>query len=73
MIHLNVSLNNIAKLSKAMKWLKIKLSLSCQICPVIDRHNFIKSCFSADIVLFSCSKLFLMITQMLISRMEFCM
>ena len=57
-VHLHASLYNIAKLSKALKWLKIKLPLSCQICPVIDRHNFIKSCFSADIIDFSCSKLF---------------
>ena len=55
MLRLNASLYYIAKLSKTMKWLKIKLPLSCQICPVIDRHNFIKSCFSADIVVFSCS------------------
>ena len=41
MIHLNPSIYYIAKLSKAMKWLKIKLPLTCQICPVIDRHNFI--------------------------------
>ena len=41
MIHLNPSIYYIAKLSKAMKWLKIKLPWSCQICPVIDRHNFI--------------------------------
>ena len=26
--------------------------------PVIEGHNFIKSCISADIVVFSCSKLF---------------
>ena len=58
MIHLNAILYYIAKLSKAMKWLKIKLHLSCQICPVIDEHNFIKSCFSADMVVFRCSKLF---------------
>ena len=58
MIQLNASLYYIAKLSKAMKRLKTKLHLSCQICPVIDRHNFIKSCFSADIVVFSCFKLF---------------
>ena len=55
MIHFNASLYYIAKLSKAMKRLKTKLPLSCQICPVIDGHNFIKSCFSADIVVFSCS------------------
>ena len=36
---------------------------------MIDRHNFIKSCFSADIIVLSCSKLFLIITQMLISTM----
>ena len=36
MIHLNASLYYIAKLSKAMQWLRIKLPLSCQICPVID-------------------------------------
>ena len=58
MIHLNASLYYIAKLSKAIKRLKTKLPLSCQICPVIDGHDFIKSCFSADIVVFSCSKLF---------------
>ena len=58
MIRLNASLYYIAKLSKAMKWLKIKLPLSCQICPVIDGHNFINSCFSADIVGFRCSMLF---------------
>ena len=58
MMHLNARLYYIPKLSKAMKWLKIKLPLSCQICPVIDGHSFMKSCFSADIVGFSCSKLF---------------
>ena len=58
MIHLNASLYNITKPSKAMKWLKIELPLSCQICPVIDGHDFIKSCFSADIVVSSCFKLF---------------
>ena len=58
MIHLNASLYYIAKLSKALKWLKIKLPLSSQICPVIDRHNFIKSCFTADIIVLSCFKLF---------------
>ena len=58
MIHLNASLYYIAKLSKAMKWLEIKLPLSCQIRPVINRHNFVQSCFPADIVVFSCSKLF---------------
>ena len=58
MIHLNASLYYIAKLSKALKGLKIKLPLCCQICPVKDRHNFIKSCFTADIILLSCSKLF---------------
>ena len=36
MIRLTARLYYIAKLSKAMKWLKIKLPLSCQICPVID-------------------------------------
>ena len=72
-IHLNASLYYIAKLSKALKWLKIKLPLSCQICPVIDRHNFMKSCFSADIIVLSCSKLFFIITQMLISTMVLCM
>ena len=41
MIHLNASIYYIAKLSKAMKWLKIKMPLTCQICPVIDRHYFI--------------------------------
>ena len=58
MIHFNASLYYIVKLSKAMKWLKMKLHLRCQICPVIDGHNFIKSCFSADIVVFRWSKLF---------------
>ena len=58
MINLNASLYYIAKLSKAMKRLKTKLPLSCQICPVIDGHNFIKSCFSADMVVFRRSKLF---------------
>ena len=33
---LNASLYFIAKLSKTMKWLKIKMPLSCQNCPVID-------------------------------------
>ena len=73
MIHLDASLYYLAKLSKALKWLKIKLPLSCQICPVIDRHNFMKSFFSADIIVLSCSKLFLIITQMLISTMVLCM
>ena len=41
---------------QAMKWLTIKLPLSCQICPVIDRHNFIKRCFSPDIVVSKLSK-----------------
>ena len=36
MIRLNASLLYIAKLSKTMKWLKIKMPLSCQNCPVID-------------------------------------
>ena len=36
MIRLNASLSYIAKLSKTMKWLKIKMPLSCQNCPVID-------------------------------------
>ena len=36
MIPLTARLYYIAKLSKAIKWLKIKLPLSCQICPVID-------------------------------------
>ena len=36
MIRLNASLYYIAKLSKTMKWLKIKMPLSCQNCPVID-------------------------------------
>ena len=36
MIRLNARLYYIAKLFKAMKRLKIKLTLSCQICPVID-------------------------------------
>ena len=36
MIGLNASLYYIAKLSKTMKWLKIKMPLSCQNCPVID-------------------------------------
>ena len=31
-----IRLNYIAKLSKTMKWLKIKMPLSCQNCPVID-------------------------------------
>ena len=58
MIHFNTSLYCITKLSQAMKWLKIKLPLSCQICPVIDGNNFIKRCFSADIESSSCFKLF---------------
>ena len=37
-ILLNARLYDIPKLSQAMKWLKIKLPLSCQICPVIDRR-----------------------------------
>ena len=36
MINLNASLYYIAKLSKTMKWLKIKMPLSCQNCPVKD-------------------------------------
>ena len=36
MMRLNASLYYIAKLSKTMKWLKIKMPLSCQNCPVID-------------------------------------
>ena len=36
MICLNTSLYYIAKLFKTMKWLKIKMPLSCQNCPVID-------------------------------------
>ena len=36
MIGINASLYYIAKLSKTMKWLKIKMPLSCQNCPVID-------------------------------------
>ena len=36
MIRINASLYYIAKLSKTMKWLKIKMPLSCQNCPVID-------------------------------------
>ena len=36
MIRLNASLYYIAKLSKTMKWLKIKMLLSSQNCPVID-------------------------------------
>ena len=38
--------------------------------PVIDRPNFRKSCFPAAIVVSSCSKLFLVIKQMLTSTME---
>ena len=57
-ILLNARLYYALKLYQAMKWLKIKLPLSCQICPVIDGHNFIKSCFSADIVVSSCFQLF---------------
>ena len=41
--------------------------------PVIDGPNFIKSCFSAEIVVSSCSKLFSVIKQMLTSTMELCM
>ena len=36
MIRINASLYYIAKLSKTMKWLKIKMPLRCQNCPVID-------------------------------------
>ena len=35
-IHCNASLHYAAKLSHAIKYLKSKLLLSCQICPVID-------------------------------------
>ena len=35
-IHRNASLYYVAKLSHAIKYLKSKLLLSCQICPVID-------------------------------------
>ena len=35
-IRLNAKFYYIPKLSQAMKRLKIKLPLSCQICPVID-------------------------------------
>ena len=38
MILFNARMYYIAKLSQAMKWLKIKLPLSFQICPVIDRR-----------------------------------
>ena len=41
--------------------------------PEIDGTYFIKSCFSAKIVVSSCSKLFLVIKQMLTSTMELCM
>ena len=37
-IHRNASLHYVAKLSHAIKYLKSKLLLSCQICPVIDRR-----------------------------------
>ena len=35
-IHRNASLYYVEKLSHAIKYLKSKLLLSCQICPVID-------------------------------------
>ena len=51
MIPLNPSLYYIAKLSKAMKWLKIKLPLSCQICPVIDGRLTVECPFTCFLFL----------------------
>ena len=38
MIHIENSLYYVAKLSHTVKYSKIKLPLSCQICPVIDKR-----------------------------------